>query len=181
MKRYKNNTGNCAYLWNIQLVIIFKFISLKSQISWSEKMWKLLMCFARVTMFVCVAPQDRGGAYGRGTSIVEGPIDCLGDHLGSEPLQGLWRRSTLSIRFIFCPTMCALWARDPKRPEEISVTPRRDKRLSRVSLSLSVAEHPGLCNLVCPQGRLTFEQDIDSHFIVRCESWCFRHELFHYF
>ncbi len=37
------------------------------------------------TMFVCVAPQDRGGAYGRGTSIVEGPIECLGDPLGSEP------------------------------------------------------------------------------------------------
>lgn len=54
MKRYKNNTGNCAYLWNIQLVIIFKFISLKSQISWSEKMWKLLMCFAHVWHNVCV-------------------------------------------------------------------------------------------------------------------------------
>ncbi len=53
--------------------------------------------------------------------------------------------------------------------------PECDKRLSRVSLSLSVAERLGLCNPVCPQGRLTFEQDIDSRFIVRFESWCFRH------
>ncbi|KAI2660866.1 Histone deacetylase 4 [Labeo rohita] len=37
----------------------------------------------------CSYSRDRGGAYGRGTSIVEGPLDCLGDPLGSEPLQGL--------------------------------------------------------------------------------------------
>lgn len=38
---------------------------------------------------VCVAPQDGGGADGRGTSIVEGPLERLGDPLSSEPLQGL--------------------------------------------------------------------------------------------